>query len=402
MTGIVKTDQIQGAGSSTVTIPSGTALNVTTVSGTPAFSGDVTLPSINGGQIGGRRNMVINGAMQVAQRGTSQASISSAGYYTIDRFKINTNDAGVWTMSQEALSSSDTPFTEGFTKALKLDCTTSATPASNGTLQVQYSTEGQDLQQLASGTSSAKTLILSFWIKATKTGTNVLGGYQDDGGKSFGLTYTINSSNTWEYKTITIPANTADVIANDGTRGRIVTWYFSAGTNRTTGTLRSTWTTYATADEAPGQVNHADNTANNIHITGVQLEVGSQATAFEHRSFGEELALCQRYFFQLNGIGNEYATMGAGAMYQAAMYLGAFQLPVAMRTRPSFSLNNSLSSTNFSVVTAGQVKAISGVTPTGDNQHLRINAAITSNGTVGDGAYIQLQSGYSVLWDSEL
>ena len=76
MTGIVKTDQIQGAGSSTVTIPSGTALNVTTVSGTPAFSGDVTLPSINGGQIGGRRNMVINGAMQVAQRGTSQASIS--------------------------------------------------------------------------------------------------------------------------------------------------------------------------------------------------------------------------------------------------------------------------------------------------------------------------------------
>jgi len=246
----------------------------------------------------GRRNIIINGAMQVSERDTSQGGISSAGYYTIDRFKINTNDAGVWTMSQEALSSSDTPFTEGFGKALKLDCTTSATPASNGTLQVQYSIEGQDLQQLASGTSSAKTLILSFWIKATKTGTNVLGGYQDDGGKSFGLTYTINSSNTWEYKTITIPANTADVIANDATRGRIVTWYFSAGTDRTTGTLRSTWTTYVTADESVGQVNHADNTANNIHITGVQLEVGSQATPFEHRSFAEEIALCRRYFYK--------------------------------------------------------------------------------------------------------
>ena len=94
--------------------------------------------------------------------------------------------------------------------------------------------------------------------------------------------------------------------------------------------------------------------------------------------------------------------MGAGAMYQAAVYLGAFQLPVAMRTRPSFSLNNSLSSTNFSVVTGGNVKAISGITPTGDNQHLRINAAITSNGTVGHGAYIQLQSSHNVLWDSEL
>ena len=259
---------------------------------------NITAGQLNIGQIGGRRNIIINGAMQVSERDTSQGGISSAGYYTIDRFKINTNDAGVWTMSQETLSSSDTPFTEGFGKALKLDCTTSATPASNGTLQVQYAIEGQDLQQLSSGTSSAKTLVLSFWIKATKTGTNVLGGYQDDGGKAFGLTYTINSSNTWEYKTITIPANTADAIVNDATRGRIVTWYFSAGSNRTTGTLRSTWTTYATADEAPGQVNHADNTANNIHITGVQLELGSVATPFEFRSFGEELALCRRYFYK--------------------------------------------------------------------------------------------------------
>ena len=241
-------------------------------------------------------------------------------------------------MSQEALSSSDTPFTEGFTKALKLDCTTSATPASNGTLQVQYSTEGQDLQQLASGTSSAKTLILSFWIKATKTGTNVLGGYQDDGGKSFGLTYTINSSNTWEYKTITIPANTADVIANDATRGRIVTWYFSAGTNRTTGTLRSTWTTYATADEAPGQVNHADNTANNIHITGVQLEVGSQATAFEHRSFGEELALCRRYFYAFQSINDALGENSFMATsYGSNSVYGVIEFQTEMRATPTVS-----------------------------------------------------------------
>lgn len=280
----------------------------------------------------GRRNLVINGAMQVAQRGTSTASISSAGYYTIDRFKINTNNAGVWTMSQETLSSSDTPFTEGFSKALKLDCTTSATPAANGTLQVQYAIEGQDLQQLSSGTSSAKTLVLSFWVKATKTGTNILGGYQDDGGKSFGLTYTINSSNTWEYKTITIPANTADAIANDATRGRIVTWYFSAGTDRTTGTLRSTWTTYATADEAPGQVNHADSTSNNIHITGVQLEVNSEATPFEHRSFGEELALCQRYFC-LFADNNEL--IGGGGYQSSTFPDVVVQFPVPMRTGPS-------------------------------------------------------------------
>jgi len=320
---------IDSSGSAAITTANITTANVTNATAT----GTITTPSINGSQIGGRRNIIINGAMQVAQRGTSQASISSAGYYTIDRFKINTNDAGVWTMSQETLSQSDTPFTEGFTKALKLDCTTSATPASNGTLQVQYSTEGQDLQQLCSGTASAKTLILSFWIKATKTGTNVLGGYQDDGGKSFGLTYTINSSNTWEYKTITIPANTANFIVNDATRGRIVTWYFSAGSNRTTGTLRSTWTAYATADEAPGQVNHADNTANNIHITGVQLEVGSQATAFEHRGFGEELALCQRYFSKINSIDvcTYYHTGGSAPTEN-------FTYPQTMRAAPTCTL----------------------------------------------------------------
>ena len=291
---------------------------------------------LNIGQIGGRRNLIINGAMQIAQRGTSQASINSAGYYTVDRFKINTNDAGVWTMSQETLSSSDTPFTEGFTKALKLDCTTSATPASNGTLQVQYSMEGQDLQQLSSGTSSAKTLVLSFWIKATKTGTNVLGGYQDDGGKAFGLTYTINSSNTWEYKTITIPANTADAITNDATRGRIVTWYFSAGTNRTTGTLRSTWTAYDVADEAVGQVNHADNTSNNIHITGVQLEVGSQATPFEHRSLGDEQNLCWRYYYKTNQGNHMLKTTSTG---NSGDYYWYYYLPIPMRTSPTCTVD---------------------------------------------------------------
>jgi len=315
----------------------------------------------------GRRNIIINGAMQVAQRATSQASISSAGYYTVDRFKINTNNAGVWTMSQETLSSSDTPFTEGFTKGLKLDCTTSATPASNGTLQVQYAIEGQDLQQLSSGTSSAKTLVLSFWIKATKTGTNVLGGYQDDGGKQFGLTYTINSSNTWEYKTITIPANTADAITNDATRGRIVTWYFSAGTDRTTGTLRSTWTAYATADEAVGQVNHADSTSNTIHITGVQMEVGSQATPFEHRSFGEELALCQRYYYKEPDTSFHASLLDGSGNYPFAFVFH----PVEMRATPTtvfeslaaFYYNTGSGQTNFTP--AGGTTAYNGNTRLG-------------------------------------
>ena len=351
----------------------------------------------------GRRNIAINGAMQIAQRGTSQASITTAGYYTVDRFNMNINDAGTWTQSQQALATTHTPFLNGFTTALKLQCTSSATPAANGTCQINYKIEGKDLQHFKTGSASPEKMTVSFWIKATKTGTNVLSSYQDDGGKSTGQTYTINASDTWEYKTITFPGNTHDAIANDNTRGRQVTWYFSAGSDRQSGTLQSTWQNYAVGDEAPGQVNHADSTSNSILITGVQIELGENATDFEHRPIGEELALCQRYFFQINGIGTEYATMGAGQMYLANLFLGYFKTPVPMRTRPSFSLGaNAFSNTDFSVITSGHVRSISSITPTGDNQYLRINAGITSNGTQGDGGYIQIQGGYKALWSAEL
>ena len=350
----------------------------------------------------GRRNIAINGAMQVAQRGTSQASITTAGYYTVDRFYMNINDAGTWTQSQQALATTHTPFLNGFTMALKLQCTSSATPAANGTCQINYRIEGKDLQHFKTGSASPEKMTVSFWIKATKTGTNVIGSYQDEGGKSTGQTYTINASDTWEYKTITFPGNTHDAIANDTTRGRQITWYFSAGSNRQSGTLQSTWENYAVGDEAPGQVNHADSTSNNILITGVQIELGENATDFEHRPIGEELALCQRYFFMITGTGTDYATMGSGQMYGATTYLGSFKLPVAMRATPAFSLNNSLSTTNFMVVTSGYVRAISSVTVTGDNQYLRLNCAVTTSGTQGHGAYIQLQSGYNALWSAEL
>jgi hypothetical protein len=178
-----------------------------------------------------------------------------------------------------------------------MDCTTANGSLSAGSyIQLQYRIEGHDLQRLRTGTSSPAPVTISFWVKATKTGTNIVNVFQDEGGKQVAFSYTINASNTWEHKSITIPGNTHDAINNDNTRGRQFTWYLSAGSNRTSGSLQSTWQNYATGDEAVGQVNHADNTANNFHITGVQIEQGSSATDFEHRSFGEELLLCQRYY----------------------------------------------------------------------------------------------------------
>ena len=239
------------------------------------------------------RNLIINGAMQIAQRSASVTGITGNGYHTLDRWRTAVNAMGTWTQTQ----STDVPTGAGFATSLKMDCTTAdGSPAATDQVQVQLRFEGENLQQFKYGTSSAESITLSFWVKATKTGLNVVSLYQDDGAKQISGAYTIGTSNTWEYKTITFVGNTVNAIANDNTRGIQCGWYLGAGSNRTSGTLRTTWTAYATADESPGQVNHGDSTSNDWLITGVQLEVGTVATPFEHRSFGQELSLCQRYY----------------------------------------------------------------------------------------------------------
>ena len=281
----------------------------------------------------GRRNLAINGDMQIAQRNTSVTGINSGGlYHTCDRYRFTLDTAGTWTQTQETLAVTDPPFiTNGHTKALKLDCTTANGSLSAGSyIQLQQRIEGFDLQRLRTGTSNPSPVTISFWIKATKTGTNVFASYQDEGGKQVGATYTINASNTWEFKTITLPGNTHDAIANDHTRGRQFAWYFAAGSNRTSGTLPSTWTNYAIGDEAPGQVNHADNTANNIHLTGVQIEQGSSATDFEHISRAESLLLCQRYYCEVKYNIQGYPPTGGYADEN-------MHWPVNMRTTPSIT-----------------------------------------------------------------
>ena len=241
------------------------------------------------------RNLIINGAMQVAQRGTSSTGITSASYPTCDRWYFNISSAGTWTVSQ----STDAPAGSGFTNSFKADCTTADSSLDSAdTIQFQQRFEGQDLQQLKYGTSSAEKITLSFWVKATKTGTNVLMLYQDDAADMINAQYTINASNTWEYKTLTFVGNTGDVITNDNTRGFICIWHLAAGSSRTSGSIMDTWGAYTTANEAVGQVNHADSTSNTWQITGVQLEIGEQATPFEHRSYGDELAACQRYYYR--------------------------------------------------------------------------------------------------------
>jgi hypothetical protein len=281
-------------------------------------------------QIGGRRNIILNPKMAIAQRGTSSTGNTTGGYKTVDRFKFDLSNLGTHTFSQ----SSDAPI--GFKSALRIDCTTAdASPAAGDVLYCVTGLEGQDLQQLKKGTSSAEKITISFYVKSNKTGTYVFEIYDNDNTKHIASTYTISSADTWEQKTITFAGDTSDGFDNDNGGSMYLFWWIGAGTNYTSGSTPTSWASVTTANRAAGlNVNIADNTANDWAITGVQLEVGEQATPFEHRSFGEELALCQRYY-RLIDDGDSTSAFVNCSVYTASKAYGTITLNPPMRTTPS-------------------------------------------------------------------
>ena len=240
------------------------------------------------------RNIIINGDMSIAQRGTSQASAGSAAgsYDTVDRFAF-AEQLGTFTMSQET----DVPTGQGFAKSLKLDCTTAdASPASNAYLQFIQRVEGQNLQYLKKGTSSAESLTMSFWVKSSKTGTFILELDDNDNARNIDKSYTINSANTWEKKIITFDGDTTGSFDNDNGDSLRLIWWLAAGSNFTSGTLQTSWGSTVNTDRAVGQVNLADSTSNEWYVTGVQLEAGQTASEFEFLPHDVNLQRCQRYY----------------------------------------------------------------------------------------------------------
>ena len=299
--------------------------NTATTNGGVAIdaSGHVTLDGQQlptAGALSSRR-ININGAMQVAQRGT----VVNAGneYGGPDRYKFAKND-GAYTISQDT----DVPSGSGFASSFKVDVTSAASSTGNQYVIFQHKMEGQDLQQFKKGTSSAESFTLQFWIKSTKTGTYVVELTHTDNTRHVCKTYTVSSSNTWEYKTITFPADTSGVLANDNASSLQFNWWLYAGSTYTSGTLPTSWAAFADANSAVGQVNAADNTSNNILFTGIQLEVGEKATPFEHRSFGDELARCQRYFYIITQDVFAFQYRGDYRMVQV-------QFPQQMRASPT-------------------------------------------------------------------
>ena len=237
------------------------------------------------------RNMIINGAMQLSQRSTSATSVNSNGYHALDRYRMSING---WTITMA--QSTDAP--AGFSNSLKVDVTTAnSSPSSGDYLVITTRIEGQDLQHLAFGDSEAKETTISFWVKSNKTGNASFNARQSDNSdKLFSAQYSISSADTWEHKTISIPADTSGVINNDTGNGIQLEWWLDSGSTYTGGSHAATWVTNDHSNRNSTNLGVGGSTDDEFYITGIQWEVGEKATPFEHRSYGDELVKCQRYY----------------------------------------------------------------------------------------------------------
>jgi len=277
------------------------------------------------------RNIIINGDMSIAQRGTSVTGIGNGdtGYHTVDRWKFSEfgSPTGEFTQTQ----STDVPTGQGFASSLKMDCTTADTSMASGDLfLIEQRFEGQNLQYLKKGTSSAESTTLSFWVKSNKTGTYIAELFDSDNTRQISKAYTINASNTWEKKTITYAGDTTGAFDNDNAGSLRLHFWLATGSTWNSGTLSTTWTSSTDANRAVGQVNLADDTANEWYITGVQLEAGTTASDFEFLPYDVNLDRCYRYY-HIGGCcsGRAYSTSG-GEFYYA--------YPKKMRSSPSVTL----------------------------------------------------------------
>ena len=334
--------------------------------------------------------LIINGDMQIAQRGTSATGLGNgdSGYHTCDRWNFQEFGAPSFVFTQT--QSTDVPTGQGFANSLKVDCTTAqGSLASGDGLRIDQRIEGQNLQMLKKGTSSAEAVTISFWVKSDKTGTYIFELFDQDNARAISTAYTISSSDTWEKKVIPIPADTTGAFDNDNARSLDINWWVLAGTDYTSGTLQTSWVSNTNTNRAVGQVNLADSTSNNWYITGVQLEVGTfddnSIPPFQFEDRATSLNRCHRYFYRVYS-NNPYSVFSAGYSSSSTKHLSCFNFPTTMRVLPTCSSNGS-----FQVIEGGSSRSVTGVAFDGNSRSLdnaRIDVTM-SGGTTGNGGMLR-------------
>jgi hypothetical protein len=350
---------------------------------------------VNLGQLG-NRNLIINSAMQVAQRGTSATGVTTNGYRTCDRFQLLISDMGTYTVTQE----SDAP--AGFANSFKVNPTTAdASPSAGDYLFVAHKLEGQNLQQLQKGTASAKPVTLSFWVKSYQTGTFQVNMRDEDNARQIGATYNVDSSGVWEYKEITFSGDTTGAFDNDANESSKIEWWLDSGTTFSSGNVPSSWTSSANGDRNAGStVNLANNTANYWQITGIQLEVGDIATPFEYRSYGDELARCQRYYqVQRYSDYDDNEIVATGVGWSSGLVYCHFKYPagVTMRARPTCLLSGDFLVLEGGTSSDSTENTVQGVSYS--SAEIRFKNSIVD---LNSACWVRYKSGSSITLDAEL
>ena len=307
------------------------------------------------------RNIIINGDMSIAQRGTSVSSYGSVAYSTVDRFKT-VFEVGTYTVSQESLSSGEA-YNNGFRKAFKALVTSTASPPSAGSQTTfEQRIEGQMCQALKKGTSNAESLTLSFWVRSSKTGTNLQVNLRDnDNDRIIGATYDIIAADTWEKKTITFAGDTSGALDNDNAQSLMLEWWLDGGSNYSGGSVPTSWQAKDNADRNVTNFDLAGG-ADDWWITGVQLEAGTTASDFEFLPYDVNLQRCQRYF--------EFAEGG----YQGPVYGTASDMRVSVPFKVTKRANPTLTKISGNencctsvTVTAGSIDETLGARVQGTN-----------------------------------
>ena len=353
------------------------------------------------------RNIIINGDMSIAQRGTSFTGIGDGdSQYTLDRFKWaeeGSTDTAAYTISQ----STTVPSGQGFAKSFKVDCTTADTSVDANNIQyVGTAIEGQNLQYLKYATSSAENMVLSFWVRSNKTGTYGVALINNESTERlYSQTYTISSADTWEKKTLSYVGDTSNGFDNDNGSSLLIQWYLVAGSGKTSGSSQ-TWGSNTQANRAAGQtVNLADSTSNEWYITGVQLEAGTTASDFEFLPHDVNENRCLRYCFVVgntptNGERNRYANVGT--YYTATQFFSGVYYPVVMRATPSFTAVGSNTAQAFTIYSANAGKTSTAVGRDAISATNIGYVITTASAGQGDGGLGAWNVGYYGIIEAEL
>ena len=368
-------------------------------------SGHVTVDGVQFPTSGAlaNRNLVINGAMNVAQRGTSS---TSGGYSTVDRIKVATSDTN--TQSQESLSSSDTPYSHGFRNYYRLKNTTASGGGASTYREIDYRVEAQDIA--SSGwdyTSTSSYITLQFWLRASVSQSYYLNVRSQDGTQRAFISELAVTADTWKKFEITIPGNSGITLSNDNGLGllvRFIPWY---GTTYTGSGSTGAWVT-SSNDMIPDMTDTWGETANaTFDLTGLQLEVGEKATPFEHRLYADELARCQRYYYRaVDGAYDSNHIVCSGAWYNTTQLYGVIDFPVEMRTTPTLSYSSNSNTSAFRVFTAGNFSSTDdiGTQQTGRSRYGIYFYNLSPTRTAGNAGWAELEneSGAYIAFDAEL